>query len=144
MTTTDRFDEHSLRADIAAKWGEYGAHIDVFDTLLKRLRELEEATKDTAFIKTEATVDEAFAAIRKVREACPDVRLRVLTSSDVISHLLGVDDDLRDDIRAEAREVIINSWEWKHWEDMQEDDWSWFDTTDNMSAIIAKVEGGAL
>ena len=29
------FDEQALRADIADKWGEHGAHIDVFDHILK-------------------------------------------------------------------------------------------------------------
>jgi len=34
VPSNHRFDEHSLRADIAAKWGEYGAHIEVYDHLL--------------------------------------------------------------------------------------------------------------
>ena len=29
------FDEHSLRRDIAETWGEHGAHVDVFDALVK-------------------------------------------------------------------------------------------------------------
>ena len=29
------FDEQSLRRDIAETWGEHGAHIDVFDALVK-------------------------------------------------------------------------------------------------------------
>lgn len=29
------FDEQSLRRDIAETWGEHGAHVDVFDALVK-------------------------------------------------------------------------------------------------------------
>jgi len=35
----ERFDEKRLRADIVSVWGEYGAHVDVFDYMLKELRE---------------------------------------------------------------------------------------------------------
>ena len=35
------FDENSLRADIVKVWGENGAHIDVFDHMLKTLREVQ-------------------------------------------------------------------------------------------------------
>ena len=33
------FDENSLRADIVKVWGEHGAHTDVFDHMLRLLRE---------------------------------------------------------------------------------------------------------
>lgn len=39
------FNEHTLRTEIAATWGEYGAHIDVYDMLLARLHALD------AFVK---------------------------------------------------------------------------------------------
>jgi hypothetical protein len=39
--TQEIFNEHTLRTEIAKTWGEYGAHVDVYDTLLKRLSELE-------------------------------------------------------------------------------------------------------
>lgn len=32
---TMSFDEQSLRRDIAETWGEHGAHVDVFDALVK-------------------------------------------------------------------------------------------------------------
>lgn len=136
------FDEHSLRADIARTWGEYGAHIDVFDTMLKRLNELEEIHKGTTLVKTEATIDEAFAALRKVREACPDVQLRVMTTTNVIEHLFGVDDigDLTEDRQRRARELVLKSWEWKHWEELMEHDWTYFDSTDGMAPIVAEHE----
>lgn len=35
------FNEQTLRDEIVAKWGEYGAHAEVYDDLLKRLAELE-------------------------------------------------------------------------------------------------------
>ncbi len=44
------FDEQSLRADIIKTWGPAGAHVDVFDMMLKRIKSLE------AFKRT---VDEA-------------------------------------------------------------------------------------
>lgn len=34
------FDEHRLRQDIVATWGEHGAHIDVFDHMLKQINVL--------------------------------------------------------------------------------------------------------
>lgn len=34
------FDEHTLRADIAARWGEHGAHIDVFDYMVREIERL--------------------------------------------------------------------------------------------------------
>lgn len=33
------WNEDNLRADIVSVWGEHGAHVDVFDHMLKRLRE---------------------------------------------------------------------------------------------------------
>ena len=33
------FDEESLREAILSVWGEYGAHMDIYDSLLRRLRE---------------------------------------------------------------------------------------------------------
>lgn len=39
MTTTKRFDEESLRADIHATWGEFGAHADLYDVILDRARQ---------------------------------------------------------------------------------------------------------
>ena len=36
------FNEHTLRAEIVAKWGEYGAHADVFDALLRAASRPEE------------------------------------------------------------------------------------------------------
>lgn len=35
------FDEHSLRAAIVSVWGEYGAHVLVFDYMLLRIDRLE-------------------------------------------------------------------------------------------------------
>jgi len=34
------FNEDALRKDIVTKWGEYGAHIEVFDTLIKENKHL--------------------------------------------------------------------------------------------------------
>lgn len=42
MTTTPRFDEDVLRNEIIRVWGGYGAHIDVYDALLGRLKMLRE------------------------------------------------------------------------------------------------------
>lgn len=39
------FDEQALRADIIKVWGEFGAHVDVFDQMLKRVAELEAAVR---------------------------------------------------------------------------------------------------
>lgn len=36
----DLFNENSLRADISKTWGEHGAHIDVFDMMLKKMKEV--------------------------------------------------------------------------------------------------------
>lgn len=36
------FDEHTLRDEIIATWGAHGAHIDVYDMILARLRHVEE------------------------------------------------------------------------------------------------------
>lgn len=36
------FDEQRLRQDIAATWGEHGAHIDVFDFMLREIEQLRE------------------------------------------------------------------------------------------------------
>ena len=33
------FNEQTLRAAIKEKWGEYGAHMDVFDTLIRKASE---------------------------------------------------------------------------------------------------------
>lgn len=48
-TTMDTFDEMRLRADIAAKWGHHGAHINVFDFMVNEIMALrsvvEQATK---------------------------------------------------------------------------------------------------
>jgi hypothetical protein len=35
LPSNHRFDEDSLRADIVAKWGPAGAHVDVYDHILK-------------------------------------------------------------------------------------------------------------
>ena len=32
------FNEESLRSDIVEKWGPAGAHVDVFDTILSKLK----------------------------------------------------------------------------------------------------------
>jgi len=40
--TTDTFDEKRLRADIVSAWGEYGAHADVFDFMVKEIERLRE------------------------------------------------------------------------------------------------------
>lgn len=37
METGEIFNEQSLRADIVKQWGEHGAHIDIFDMMLKRV-----------------------------------------------------------------------------------------------------------
>lgn len=45
------FDEHTLRADIAARWGEHGAHIDVFDHMVREIERLRaENTRLTTFL----------------------------------------------------------------------------------------------
>jgi 7,8-dihydro-6-hydroxymethylpterin-pyrophosphokinase len=38
---SDIFDEQALRRDIVAKWGPAGAHVDVLDTMVRRIADLE-------------------------------------------------------------------------------------------------------
>jgi hypothetical protein len=40
MIVVDLFNENSLRVDISKTWGEHGAHIDVFDMMLKALEKV--------------------------------------------------------------------------------------------------------
>lgn len=40
------FDENSLREAIVGVWGEYGAHVEVYDILLKKLNELQTPPPD--------------------------------------------------------------------------------------------------
>jgi len=42
MTTTERFDEQALRAEIVDRWGEHGAHVDVYDRALAEIERLQE------------------------------------------------------------------------------------------------------
>lgn len=42
------FDENSLREAIVSVWGEYGAHAEVYDMLLKKLNELQTPPPDAA------------------------------------------------------------------------------------------------
>ena len=37
-TPSTRFDEKALRADIVKQWGEFGAHVEVFDELLAEIQ----------------------------------------------------------------------------------------------------------
>jgi hypothetical protein len=40
------FDEQTLRAEIVRIWGAYGAHADLFDTILKDRRQLGERVSE--------------------------------------------------------------------------------------------------
>lgn len=40
MNEVVKFDESSLRADIVEKWGEHGAHAEVFDIMLAEIERL--------------------------------------------------------------------------------------------------------
>lgn len=42
------FDENSLREAIVGVWGEYGAHVEVYDMLFKKLNELQTPLPDAA------------------------------------------------------------------------------------------------
>ena len=42
------FNENSLREEIVGVWGEYGAHVEVYDMLLKKLNELQTPPPDAA------------------------------------------------------------------------------------------------
>ena len=42
MTTDSRFTEHSLYNEIVDKWGEHGAHAEVFRMMLKKIEDLTE------------------------------------------------------------------------------------------------------
>jgi hypothetical protein len=37
MNDVEGFNEHTLRADIVSVWGEYGAHVDVFDFMVAEI-----------------------------------------------------------------------------------------------------------
>lgn len=45
MAIETPFNEETLREEIARKWGEHGAHMEVFDYLLRRSKKLEEIEK---------------------------------------------------------------------------------------------------
>jgi hypothetical protein len=42
------FDEEALREDIVKVWGEYGAHVEVFDFLVKKAKERDQDENTSA------------------------------------------------------------------------------------------------
>lgn len=40
MTTSDRFDERTLLADVVKQWGEYGAHADLVAWMIAEIERL--------------------------------------------------------------------------------------------------------
>lgn len=66
----DMFTEHTLLADIIAKWGDYGAHADVFRSMLaeiERLRAAGDEMADAATRQQWSRLDVAVAAWREAR-----------------------------------------------------------------------------
>lgn len=51
-----QFNEQKLREEIAKTWGEHGAHIEVFDMLLKRASQQEDVSGSLPFFFTRKTM----------------------------------------------------------------------------------------
>lgn len=63
MNTENIFDEKSLRVDIAKTWGEHGAHIDIYDRLLKQLSDLKEPIKQEGMPTDEEIIENIIKSI---------------------------------------------------------------------------------
>lgn len=139
------FDEHSLRADIAKTWGEHGAHMAVFDHMLKLIHG---TADDEILVRRKATADEAIAEIHKIRHNCDDVTIKCFTVQDILDSALEIavcdyksvpdDWELTDEQDWAAREAIRNSWEFRKFPEPFDSDWEWFDPADieNLGKII--------
>lgn len=78
-----------------------------------------------------------FAVIRNLRWRCPDFNVKVVTTDDIYS-TLGLDEvEYPAEVEEALRERIRNSWELKHWPDMFDDDWAFFDGLDGIDETLA-------
>lgn len=78
-----------------------------------------------ADIPTHMTVDEAISALHLIRAACRDINFKVMTTDDIMNIVLGVDtvQSMTETELNTARQMARDSWELRHWADMQEGDW---------------------
>ncbi len=100
------FNEDSLRADIAKTWGEHGAHIDVFDTIL-RLARAGEATviSEKSFILYEDNGDGTTTMTLKAAEYGVDEPTKFV----VPMNFEGLANMLSPEVQEEAQELVMKN-----------------------------------
>lgn len=64
------FDESTLRAEVVKVWGEYGAHVEVFDVMTMRAANLQAQITDLHALaeSNQATIDRLLSEVKALRE----------------------------------------------------------------------------
>jgi hypothetical protein len=77
--------------------------------------------------KETLSVTEAFKLLREIRRMCPEMNLKVITVDDIVDYHFSNHDTMSDEDERKVRQIAQESWELRHWPDIADHEWAYFD-----------------